>query len=79
SQLIAIASNLYSGGIRDIGIWERAGGRVADITISLNGRAQWQEAIRHVRNGGRGASFAKLLDEMLEDFPDNEELSLLRG
>ncbi|RAK70323.1 5'-methylthioadenosine/S-adenosylhomocysteine nucleosidase [Hymenobacter edaphi] len=78
-QLIAIASELYSGGIRDAAIWERAGGRVSDIAVSPNGRTQWQDAMRHMRNGGRGASFSKLLDEMLEDFPDKVELLSIRG
>jgi nucleoside phosphorylase len=78
-RLVALASNLYSGGIRDMSIWERAGGKVADIAVSPSGRTQWQDAVRMLTNGGRGATLTILLDEMLEDFPYHPDLIQLRG
>ncbi|GAB3857100.1 hypothetical protein GCM10028822_30260 [Hymenobacter terrigena] len=76
-QLVTVASELYPSGIQTGSIWERAGGRVADIAVSQNGRAQWQEAARWLRTGGRGGTFATLLEEMMQDYPDNPALLAL--
>jgi adenosylhomocysteine nucleosidase len=78
-RLVVLAGDLYSGGIRDVSIWERAGGKVADIAVSPSGRTQWQDAIRMLTNGGRGATLTRLLDEMLEDFPHHPDLIQLQG
>ena len=78
-QLVAVACDLYPTGIKELDVWARAGGRVADVAVSPNGRTQWMEAVRWMRNGGRGATLVGLLDVMLEDFPAHPEVILLRG
>lgn len=78
-QLVAVACELYPGGIKELDIWARAGGHVADIAVSPNGRMQWMDAIRWMRNGGRGATLNGLLEVMLEDFPSHPEVIQLRG
>ncbi|MBF9223778.1 phosphorylase family protein [Hymenobacter ruricola] len=77
-RLAELASELYAGGIRDADIWNRAGGRIADIAVGSTGRMQWLDAARHLRNGGRGITFGQLLAEMLEDHPGNQDLTELR-
>jgi len=78
-RLANLASELYPSGIREAGIWERAGGLVADIAVSGTGRVQWHDVGRHLRNGGRGATFGRLLQQMMEDNTGNRGLTELKS
>ena len=80
-----LAAELYPGGPDDDGLWERAGGKDADLspmTYDLSsrgaGRTRWQEAMRNVRNG-RGPKASALLAAMMVDFPNNERIPHLAG
>lgn len=71
-----LASELYPPGPDHDDLWERAGGRGADLTQFGNGRSRWREALRKVRYG-RQPTIRRLLVEMLKDYPKNEHLRLL--
>lgn len=68
-----LAVDLYPGGPNDQGLWERAGGEVADLSTKENGRTQWQKAVRSIRNG-RGPTPSALVAEMKKDYPNNERI-----
>ena len=73
-----LAAELYPGGPDDDGLWERAGGKDADLSSRGAGRTRWQEAMRNVRNG-RGPKAAALLAAMMVDFPNSEQIPHLAG
>ena len=73
-----LAVELYPGGPDDDGLWERAGGKDADLSSRGSGRTRWQEAMRNVRNG-RGPKASALLAAMMVDFPNNEQIPHLAG
>ena len=68
-----LAAGLYPGGADDDGLWERAGGDDADLSIGRNGRTRWRNALRKIRNG-KGPTPSALLAKMMEDFPHNERI-----
>ncbi|MEM7039424.1 MAG: 5'-methylthioadenosine/S-adenosylhomocysteine nucleosidase [Bacteroidota bacterium] len=51
---IIFFAKAYPGGVQDQGIWERAGGDLAQIPLSGTGKAQWANAIRLIKFGGGG-------------------------
>lgn len=71
-----LATELYPGGPDEDGLWERAGGDDADLSIGGYGRTRWRKAVRKVRNG-KGPTPSALLTEMKKDFPNNERISYL--
>ena len=73
-----LAAELYPGGPDDGGLWERAGGKDADLSSRGAGRTRWQEAMRNVRNG-RGPKAPALLAAMMVDFPNSERIPHLVG
>ena len=73
-----LAAELYPGGPDDGGLWERAGGKDADLSSGGDGRTRWRNAMRNMRNG-KGPTPSELLAMMLEDFPNNERLLHLAG
>jgi hypothetical protein len=70
------AAELYQCGPDEEEIWERAGGKNADLPRSGSGRSRWRTALSQVRKGGE-PSAAKLLREMMVDYPANETLRYL--
>ena len=73
-----LATELYPGGPKEQGVWERAGGNDADLLLHENGRMQWREALRNVRRGARVRAI-DILNSMNEDFPNNERILHLSG
>ena len=73
-----LAAELYPRGPDDGGLWERAGGKDADLSSGGDGRTRWRNATRNMRNG-KGPTPSELLAMMLEDFPNNERLLHLAG
>jgi hypothetical protein len=71
--LESLAADLYPGGPDDEGLWERAGGKNADLRRTGSGRARWREGIRYMRQGKLPAPSA-LLTSMIGDFPNNQRL-----
>lgn len=73
------AAALYPTGPTEKGIWERAGGDLAVITLGGTGRSMWRAALRELDQGGGGPSItmASLIAEMRHDYPNNETLRLL--
>lgn len=77
-NLFEIATKLYPEGIKDKGIWERAGGDLSQIHIYTTGKAQWIEALRLIENGGGGnIDYTSLISQMKIDNPKNQSLKLL--
>ena len=76
--LESLAAELYPGGPDDQGLWERAGGKDADLPSKGAGRSRWRQGIRDMRRGRQPAP-SVLLAEMMEDFPNNEQLVHLAG
>ena len=73
-----LAAELYPGGPNEEGVWERAGGKNADLSLGENGRSQWRKALSKVRLG-KGVRPVAILEAMKEDFPDNEQVLRLSG
>ena len=71
--LESLAAELYPGGPDDDGLWERSGGRDADLPSKGSGVERWRRGIRYMRQGKRPAA-AALLARMMEDFPNNQHL-----
>jgi nucleoside phosphorylase len=77
-KLSEIAPKLYPSGMRDNGIWDRAGGDLSFINLTSNGKTQWIEALDLIEKGGGGyISFLTLVREMRIDFPNNDSLKKL--
>ncbi len=70
------AAALYPAGLTEKGIWERAGGQLATITLGGTGRSMWWAALRELDRGGGGPSItmASLIAAMLDDYPNSEML-----
>lgn len=71
---------LYSEGPSSNGIWERAGGSLADLLTSGTGASQWRYCLRELRNGFRSGklSIESLLRLVSNDYPNNLTLQFLR-
>ena len=68
-----LAADLYPGGPDDEELWQRAGGKDADLKQRKSGRERWRQALRKIRYGKRPHPSA-LLARMLEDYPKNEHI-----
>jgi len=77
-NLFEIATKLYPEGLKDKGIWLRAGGDLSVIQLNTTGKTQWIEALRLIENGGGGdIDFDTIIREMKIDYPRNESWKLL--
>lgn len=74
-SLLELAADLYPNGPDQEGLWERSGGRDADLWGG-NGRSRWREALGQVRRG-KGPRVEKLLREMQWDYGTNAGLRFL--
>jgi adenosylhomocysteine nucleosidase len=72
---------LYPYGPQTAEIWSRAGGDLSALPMSGNGKGAWHSALRLLSQGGGGTaiSFDSLLNQMIEDFPNNQDLKDLIG
>ena len=66
-----LAADLYPDGPDDEELWQRAGGKAAELKQRKSGRERWRKALRQIRNG-KGPHPSALLTRMLEDYPRNE-------
>lgn len=73
-KLAEIATKLYPQGIRESGIWQRAGGDLSLVTLSENGKSQWIQGLNLIENGC-GVDFASLIKVMKSDYPTNISLN----
>lgn len=71
-----IVCELYKGGPDQGGLWERAGGRGAELMSQGTGQDRWRAALGRMRQGG-GVKPERLVREMLKDYKHNEPLGLL--
>ncbi|ULS47543.1 hypothetical protein F9W95_19115 [Pectobacterium carotovorum] len=72
-----VAVELYPNGPDEQGLWERAGGKDADLKVNGSGRGRWHDAISFLQRG-RGPYASTLLKEMQSDYPQNNKLKALR-
>ncbi|WP_315751866.1 MULTISPECIES: effector-associated domain EAD1-containing protein [unclassified Bradyrhizobium] len=77
NSLEELAADLYPWGPDQDGLWERAGGRGADLERAGNGRYQWRVALGKLRRGQSAPSVRSLLRTMLDDYASNERLRFL--
>lgn len=75
-SLVELATELYPKGPDQQALWSRAGGRDADLHHHGTGKERWHSALRDIQNG-RPPRISKLLREMLVDYPQNTNLSML--
>lgn len=69
-----LVCDLYPNGPDTDELWSRAGGKKSDLSNqNQSGSTRWHSALNKVRYGG-SLKPRKLMDTMLDDFPDNEEL-----
>ncbi len=74
-----IVCKLYPRGVDDRKIWERAGGDLSLVTLNIQGKGQWFEAVKLIEQGGGGAeiTLSSLVQVMQEDFTQNKDLKKL--
>lgn len=77
NSLEELAADLYPWGPDQDGLWERAGGRSADLDRNGNGRHQWRGAVSRLRRGRSEPDIRSLLRTMLDDYPSNDRLRFL--
>jgi hypothetical protein len=71
-----LATDLYPTGPDHNELWDRTGGRQADLQSYGNGRARWHNAIGQIRRGKEPRA-VRLLGEMSREHPWNEQLRRL--
>ncbi|KLU15772.1 MULTISPECIES: effector-associated domain EAD1-containing protein [Xenorhabdus] len=72
-----LAVELYPNGPDDQGLWDRAGGKDADLKVNGSGRNRWHDAISYLQRGRR-PYMNRLFEEMQTDYPQNDKLNALR-
>lgn len=71
-KLFEIVTKLYPEGLKDKGIWLRAGGDLSVVHLNTTGKAQWIESLQLIENGGGGdIDFEAIIREMKIDYPRN--------
>lgn len=70
---------LYPTGPAHNQLWDRAGGDLAALQLGQTGKAAWHSALQQLRYGGGGAeiNFTRLLDCVLDDYPNNPNAATL--
>ena len=71
-----LTTDLYPSGPDHDELWDRAGGKSADLRSGISGQTRWHDAIAQIRRGKK-PSAAKLIEKMKEDFPGNDEIRYL--
>ena len=71
-----LAAELYPTGPDQADLWQRAGGKDADLKHWEDGRDQWRRALRKIRHGKKPRPTV-LLKRMKEDYPNNEHILYL--
>ncbi len=74
--LTELAAELFPNGPDQDALWERSGGRNADLRHHGSGKERWRCAIRDIQNG-RPPRVSKLIHQMRNDFPENPNLRLM--
>ncbi|MGN8544844.1 effector-associated domain EAD1-containing protein [Bradyrhizobium sp. 13971] len=77
NSLEELAADLYPWGPDQDGVWERAGGRGADLERNGSARSQWRLALGRLRRGQSAPSARSLLRTMLDDYASNDRLRFL--
>ncbi len=73
NAIFEIITKLYPEGLKDKGLWLRAGGDLSLVQLNTSGKTQWIEALRLVENGGGGnIDFDSIIKEMKIDYPKNK-------
>lgn len=74
-----LAADLYPQGPAERSIWDRAGGDLSRIQVTGIGRSLWWAALRDLGLGGGGENITlpRLVEAMLDDYPDNPDLANL--
>ena len=73
----SLFETLYPLGPTDQALWERAGGNLAQLTLTGQGRTDWFRAIRLATQGGGSLTVQALCEEALSDYPRNPDLQRL--
>ena len=76
NSFAGLSADLYPEGPRDREVWQRAGGKNADLITHGDGRRRWYDAVYKIRHGNRVRSW-ELLEKMRDDFGWNEDLRAL--
>lgn len=78
--LFELAVSLYPQGPEDKDIWKRAGGDISKLHNGKTREENWRHAISLLKSGGGGKhiSTKSLVNEMLNDFPNNNQLNEIK-
>lgn len=74
--LTELAAELFPNGPNQDALWERSGGRDANLRHNGTGKERWRGAISGIQSG-RQPRVSKLIQEMQVDFPENSNLRLM--
>ncbi|MDP9789000.1 hypothetical protein J2861_003012 [Agrobacterium tumefaciens] len=73
-----IGAELFPVGPGDKSLWQRAGGKPADIPIAPSGREAWHIVVTDMERGSKKMNARSLLDAMLSEYPGNNVLRQLK-
>lgn len=78
--LLDLAISLYPQGPEDKDVWKKAGGEVSKLHNLKTREENWRHAINLLKSGGGGKhiSTKSLVNEMLNDFPNNSQLKEIK-
>jgi hypothetical protein len=76
-RVVSIGASYAEERLKDM--WIRAGGDVSRLSLSTYPRDRWRDAARAARSGALRGGLLALVQQLLDEFPNNEELKDIRA
>ncbi|NMM03526.1 hypothetical protein HHL24_37315 [Paraburkholderia sp. RP-4-7] len=76
-RIVTLGATIADDRLKDF--WVRAGGDVARLGLHTYPRDRWRDAVRAARHGALHGGLLSLVDQILEDYPNNEEFHNIRA
>ncbi|WP_186156592.1 effector-associated domain EAD1-containing protein [Burkholderia gladioli] len=76
-RIVSIGASYAEERLKDM--WIRAGGDVSRLSLSTYPRDRWRDAARAARSGALRGGLLALVQQLLDEFPNNEELKDIRA
>lgn len=76
-RVVTLGATIADDRLKDI--WIRAGGDVSRLGLHIYPRDRWRDAVRAARNGALRGGLPSLVEQIIEEYPNNEELRDIRA
>lgn len=76
-RIVSFGANNAEERLKDM--WIRAGGDVSRLSLSIYPRDRWRDAARAASSGALRGGLLALVQQLLDEFPNNEELRDIRA